>query len=250
MNNHVDNDSALKKIFALINQSTPEEKNKILSLLSEFGHVLNAKLLRILNTVNILHKKNLTKTEKAEAFKTLDQTCYQMLGLTNSLMYPDDSFSENKNLNLLDEKEKTNIKKELVGLNALLVADNLKHLAHIKKELADQGLIVMSVTTDELLQVLHESESLGKPFDIAIIYAQYYGHHVAYLARTIKTNANLRHVMTCLILNASLPDFEIERAHFDGFSCILNIEQEQDLVSHLANSWRAWAAKINFTQSH
>jgi len=241
--------SILKELFIKLSKSLGENP-QIYELLATLGEALRQPLNTILDTIPTLQEKKLTLAKQKECSNTLYQAATQMLAIVNDTIH----LSQNACLAPRSEisidtaaLEQNELEKALTDLNVLVINEhNAPNQEKLITQLQELGLKCQTTTMDDALQVLYSAQLSNAPFHIAVINANQYDHHVAYLGRTIKANIHLGHVMTCLALANELLTFEKEQAHFDGFACILNVTKADRLANKLAHSWRGWVAKVNF----
>lgn len=232
----------------LIDQSTTntgqvtETFQKLSSVLLQFITVLQTEC-------NILSKNELNTDTQRKHLKIISETS-NMLATFIAQLTTQLEATEPDLQKTLENETNSVTKTDLAGVHTLLADDNPVQREIVLHQLQALGLQCTATTTENVLQLLHSAAQDNKPFQIIVISAAQYDHHVAYLGRTIRSNMKLNQVMTSLALANELPDFEKERAHFDGFACLLELTKPDRLVNKLANSWRSWAAKINFATNN
>lgn len=216
---------------------------------NEIFHKLSSVLLQFITVLQtecaILSKNELAIDTQRKHLKIISETSNMLATFITQLTTQLEATHSDQQQTVTTENNII-IKTDLAGVNTLLADDNPVQREIVLHQLQALGLQCTASTTENVLQLLHSAAQDNKPFQIIVISAAQYDHHVAYLGRTIRSNTKLNQVMTCLTLAKELPDFEKERAHFDGFACLLELTKPERLVNKLANSWHSWAAKINF----
>jgi CheY-like chemotaxis protein len=247
--------------------SLPTELTELLTKITQqsdagrlvFSHLLAAlskaffePIITLLDKVQHLRQGNLTPEQQKLYIEQIQQSSTELLALMNNLI----SFSQaapattEKNNSVLSTEDLTQAEiAELKGVRTLIIGDDVSRREVLVKQLETFGLHCEATTTADALATLRAAESEHNPYQMAVISAQHFDHHVAYLARTIKASPQLNHVMLSLALATQLLGFEKERAYFGGFACVLNLTKPQRLLSKLVNSWRGWSAKVNFSRA-
>jgi CheY-like chemotaxis protein len=243
--------NALQKWFSNLAQQSDIDT----ALVAKIGLKLSTGLLPIAHTLQAgcqqLGASNVISEDQRQHLEKLTLTSDLLTQFITELANPaaikNNSISKKK-LPLPKVTEETPLYPhvDLSGIRTLLVDDNTIQRNKALKQLQLLGLHCTAATTDNLLQLLHSAEQNHNPFQVVVISAKHYDHHLAYLGRMIRSNTLLNHVMTTLALPNTLADFEKERAHFDGFACILELNKPERLEKNLVKSWYSWAAKINF----
>ena len=203
---------------------------------------LSRSLVILLAQVQALQQQALAMEEQTRCITRIRQLYAEIAPLINKLTPTDPNFSRSTN-NLLV------LQQQLQGVRTLVVDDHKEQGNALLKQLQSFGLASTYATPEQALAALRLAEQQHTPYQIVIISAQNFDHHVAYLARTIKASMLFSPIMLSLALTTDLPDFEKERAYFDGFACVLNPTEPVSLLQKLINSWRGWATKINFTRN-
>jgi len=204
---------------------------------------LGSPLKTILNNSQLLHEKALPLREQREFAAKIQQAGNELQEFVTSLT------NFNKQIQAQHQMADETINfVNLNGLRTLLISDSEQN-ASLADRLQKLGLLCNMATLDESLQVLQSAAHTDRPYQIAIVSQPQFDHHAAYLGRTLKANPLLHHVMPVLVVSTTkLLDFEIERAHFSGFACILNQNQPQQIGKKLATCWQNWSGKTIFTQ--
>lgn len=246
--NILSNSSTFKDRFVKLSKNNMN-KAEVYEFLAQFGETLQAPLTTILNAIPTLQQKNLT-AEQQQCTNTIYQATIQMLSLVNDAVQLNQKTAQIPNgtnkLEGTQGQEQADQLKALNNVKTLVITEEGPGKNKLLKRLKDLGLNCTVTNLENALQILYAAQTSGEPFQIAVMNAKQYEHHIAYLGRTIKSNAHLGHVMTCLSLSSELLTFEKEQAHFDGFACILNLSKPESFARKLANSWRGWAAKMSF----
>lgn len=217
-------------------------------LLTNLSQTLLSPVAAILGMSQALQQQTLSPEQQKDYIAHIYQTSSETLALINSLMEhahvipgqikePDARYDANS--------ANSNEYQELKNVHTLIIDDDKARGEVLRQQLQTLGLNCDVIDTEAALQTLHTSQS--NPYQIAVLSAHHFDHHLAYLVRTIRTNVTLAQVMPVLAISSEMPDFEKESAYFSGFACIINLLKPQRLPSKLLNSWRGWAAKINFT---
>jgi CheY-like chemotaxis protein len=248
--------------------SLPTELTELLTKLTQqsdasrlvFSHLLVAlskaffdPLMVLLDKVQHLRQGDLTPEQQKLCIAHIQQSSSELLAIVNNLInfsQSDDAITKTNNtIAATAETFSETELEELKGVRTLIIGDDNLGLEVVQNQLATFGLQCTTTNTADALAVLRAAENEHKPYQIAVINAQHFDHHVAYLARTIKASPQLNHVMLTLALATQLLGFEKERAYFGGFACILNLTRPQRLLTKLIKSWRGWSAKVNFSRA-
>lgn len=247
--------------------SLPTELTDLLTKLTQqsdasrivFSHLLVAlskalfdPLIVLLDKTQLLRKDDLTPEQRKTSIAQIQQSSTELLAVVNNLINFSQGVSqstENINQQTMPEQEPAISTDELKGVRTLIIDENALRREELLKQIESIGLNCTIATANDALTTLRASEQGKTPYQIAVINAQHFDHHVAYLARTIKASPKLNHVMLTLALTTQLLGFEKERAYFGGFSCIVNLTRPRRLVQKLVNSWRGWSAKVNFSRT-
>lgn len=237
----------LKQLFVKLAKSSAQQTAPVYELLAKLAESLRKPIAAILETIPQLQQKSDPENQQ-QAINTIYQAATTMRSLIKDLQ----SLSKDANLpqseiNVdLDAIEQKELLKALTDVNTLILCDDEDLRKKIIKQLHSLDLKLAYSTIDEGLQTLYSAQNTGATFQIALVCAPHYDHHIAYLGRTIKSNLHLSTAMTCLALPSELLTFEKEQAHFDGFACLLNMSKPERMMRKLATSWRSWSTKISF----
>lgn len=247
--NNYDPENFINKLKEYCSHVNDAEHPAFDTLIQLLGQTLLNPLAAILGITQTLQSQALSPAQQKDYFAHITQLCNETLTLINQFINYSRSYPTN------DKETESKSSKleisyaELKDICTLLIDDDHARRDVILKQLKMLGLECTVSDSDAALQILYNTQKNQKPYQIAVIAAQHFDHHISYLGRTIKSNPKLAHVMPVLALPADLPDFEIERAHFSGFACVVNIQKPNRLGSKLLNSWHSWATKMNFTQA-
>lgn len=250
--------SELKALFAKLAKQPEAENQAIFTLLAKIGEALLTPLGTILNLVPLLLQSDLPPDKQYQYGHTLYQSGNAMLRTISNLItqaqaagYSNEALqtgqTEKSSSESISELANTNLS-DLASIKTLLINYDSKERSELLATLQKIGLQCTVATPEALLQTLQQATQSTAPFQIVVIHADHYDHHLAYLGRTIKTSNALNQVMTCLALSNELLDFEKEQIYFDGFACTLNIANPNRLVEKLTHSWRSWSVKNKFVR--
>lgn len=219
-------------------------------LLIAFSKTILPPIISILDTVQNLQQKKPAASEQKKSFEQILKASNEILAFVNNLIsFSQTSFtavSVNQPVAVKSIENHEVSHEELTGVRTLLVDDDVARRSELYKRFHSYGMDCVIATTETALQLLRSAEQKHEPFQILAISTQFLDHHTNYLARTIKGNAAFNNLMLTLILPERLPEFEKERAHFNGFSCLLYTVDSNAFLKKLVNSWQGWSAKINF----
>lgn len=234
-----------KKLLA--NLAEKPDGNAIYELLKKLNQVLLPSISTIIDSVPLLQQEKLAPEKRKECANTIYEAAIEALTILKDTSEMSQDKLDTAKLNQTQlTPEQIEMLKALVGVNTLVITEDPTEKNIFKTYLEELGLKCSISSVEDALQILYNAQQGTEPFQIAMINVKHYNHHVAYLGRTIKANIHLGHVMTCLALPNELLTFEREQAHFDGFTCILNLSKTQNVATKLATSWRGWMAKITF----
>jgi two-component system sensor histidine kinase/response regulator len=238
----------LTDLFTELAQSSTTNRLLLSRLLLGLSKSLLDSLMLVSDKVQALRQNTLAPEQQANALAQIQRANTELLTLANNLInYSQTHLDTTKN----SEATATATippSQELKGVRILIADDDAPRRERLLKQLHSLGLQATETTADQAVSILREAEQTHAPYQIAIISAESFDHHVAYLARTIKGSPQLTRVMLALALPTQLLGFEKERAYFGGFTCVLNFTNPARTMEKLVNSWRGWSAKVNFTR--
>lgn len=136
----------------------------------------------------------------------------------------------------------------LSGISALLIDDNELPTQLLQQQLIALGVQTVIIPIANALTTLHALAKDTLSYQIIIMSAQVFDHHIAYLLRTIKANPHLQNIMLGLALSSQPYDYEVENALAEGISCLLNPLQPSNFRQTLINAWKTWTDKGNAPQ--
>lgn len=238
--------SEIRELFLKLSKTPTPKMAPLYDFLAKLGEALRLPLNTILDTVLQIQQKKLNP-EQQEMIHKIYEAAVKMQSLVKDTIHlsRDASLPQSEISVDFTAVEQEELFKALNGVETLIICDENTLKNKLVKQLRELNLKVSFSTIDEGLQTLYASQNTNL-FQIAIVCASHYNHHVAYFGRTLKSNLHLSQVMTCLALPNELLTFEKEQAHFDGFSTILNMSKPERLIRKLAKSWRGWATKMSF----
>lgn len=217
-------------------------------LLTNLSQTLLSPVAAILGMSQALQRQSLTQEQQKDYISHIYQTSSETLVLINSLMehahiipgqIQESGAHYDAKGNVADEYA------ELRNIYTLIIDEDKTRREILRQQLKAIGLVCDVVDPEAALKTLYAAKD--NPYQIAVLSAQHFNHHIAYLVRTIRANTALAQVMPVLAVTTEIPDFEKESAHFNGFACVVNSLKPTRLPNKLLNSWRGWAAKINFS---
>lgn len=232
----------LKKHFG----KTEHPDQITLEVLTQLGQTLLNPLAAILGMAQTLQQQTLTPEQQKDYIAHIHQISSEMLTLVNQCIdYSRMTQEQTKGFTSIASHSEI-IYTELQGIHTLLIDDDILRRDTTLKHLQTLGLQCAVTGSETALQMLYDAQQGENPYQITIISANHFDHHIAYFGRTIKTNPKLAQVMPVLALATDVPDYEKERAHFSGFNCVINLLKTHRLGSKLANAWDCWSTKMNF----
>lgn len=216
----------------------------------ELGQSLLNPISAILGMTQTLQRTTLSPEQQKAYIDHIAQACTEMLNFINEFLEKN-HFASGQ---IKESDGHYDISTELLldglkNITALVIDDDITRREMVIKHLQKFGLQCSASDNDAALQTLYAAQQEEKPYQIAVISASHFDHHVAYLGRTIKSNSKISQIMPVLAVGSDLPDFEKERAHFSGFACILNLTKANRFAGKLLNSWRSWSTKMQFTHT-
>lgn len=241
----------LTELLTRLAQQSDASRLLLSRLLVGLSKMLLDPLIVMQDRVQVLKQNALSVKQQADCINQMHQSGNELLALVNSLIsYSQTSFGEIENTTYPENVTAITppSTEELKDVHALVIDDDELRRETLLKQLQAYGLQCTASTTQQALQRLHMAEQEQASYQIAIISAEHFDHHAAYLARTVKATPQLHHVMLALALPTQLLGFEKERAYFGGFTCVLNLSKPLRLQNKLINSWRGWSAKVNFSR--
>lgn len=238
----------LTDLLTMIAKLPKEEGQAIFQLLIHLGEALRVTLKKILDTTSLMQQSELSITKQKECVDSIRVSSNTLLKLISDVVIQAQTElgKQRETTTKLQQSELKRYIKDLAGINVLVVGEQVEQCNSLVAQLIKNGL---KAKTETFEAALYTAEQERVPLQILIVIAKTYDHHTAYLGRTIRANNLLSGLMMVLALPNELLDFERDQIHFDGFSCILNLSDPEFLVANLANSWRGWAAKIQFTET-
>lgn len=216
-------------------------------LLNDLSSIILKSLQIIHDHTQQLQQEKLSVATQKSCISNIQEQTIEITTLVNNLINFSRLIYEADENPSLAEQTAELLPNEFQGMHALVIDDNPEQQTILLKHLKSFGLHCTAANTAEALTLLRNAEQQNFPYQIAIVSAPHFDHHVAYLARTIKTSPQLYNVMLALVLPTKLLNFEKERAYFSGFACVLNLTKPARLLSKLLTSWRGWAAKNTFS---
>lgn len=252
MNSKAEHPPELTDLLKKIAKLPKSESQAVFQLLIHLGERLHIPLNSILDTITFMQQNELSLAKQKESIKSIQVAGNQLLKLISDtvILAQAEQMKQHESITELQQIESKRYIKDLAGVRVLVVGEQIEQCDSLLKQFTQNGLQGKTATYDTALPaLLSAAEQERVALQIVIVVAKSYDHHTAYLGRTIKANSLLRGVMMGLALPDDLPDFEKDRIHFDGFTCILNLSKPELLTANLANSWRGWAAKIHFAQT-
>lgn len=242
-------DRDIEQLLKTFKEKLPHD-DFVLQLFTEFlaniGQTLLSPVAAILGMSQALQNQLLTVEQQRDYLAHIYQASSETLVLINNLLEHAHKTPNQINENIPSyDTDKNNNYDELKDIRTLVIDDDQTRRDILRKELQKLRLNCDIIDTEAALQMLYSAKN--NPYQIAVLSADHFDHHIAYLVRTIRANAALTNVMPVLAITSEIPDFEKENAHFSGFACIIDLLKPARLSSKLLNSWRGWAAKINFS---
>jgi len=247
--NNTDFDHDIEHLLNAVRDHLPHDE-VLIQLFSELLTTLSQTLLSpiaaIMGMAQALQQQKLSPDQQKDYVGHIYQTSRETLTLINRLLeHAHTSYGKLREPSAQYNDIPNTSFNELVDVRTLIIDDNKTRREIIYQQLTSLKLKCDVVDTETALRTLYAEKK--SPYQIAVVSAQHFDHHVAYLVRTIRTNTSLTKVMPVLAISSEIPDFEKESAYFSGFACIINLLKPTRLPSKLLNSWLGWAAKINFT---
>lgn len=242
-------DREIEQLLKAFKEKLPHD-DFVIQLFTEFLANLSQTLLSpvaaILGMSQALQNQLLTAEQQRDYLAHIYQASSETLVLINNLLEHAHRTPNqiNENTPVYSANENNNYD-ELNGIHTLVIDDDKTRREILRQQLQKLGLNCDVIDTEAALQLLYSEKN--NPYQIAVLSTDHFDHHTAYLVRIIRTNVALTNVMPVLAITSEIPDFEKENAYFSGFSCIINLLKPTRLPSNLLNSWRGWAAKINFS---
>jgi len=235
-------------LHSVISNLSLEQRNALNLQLTELGESLLEQLTLTLGSITELQKKNLQPKQHDETINKIYASCTKMLENVTKLLQQASIDLDGNLQNTSDGFAPVLLPSpELLDVPTLIVDDNLASRAKLETQLTALGLACKTSTVENTLQAIYNAAHEHHPFQIVVIRCNQYDHHIAYLGRMMKANPTFSALMKCLALPNELLDYDRERAHFDGFACVLNLSKIDRLMTKLENSWKGWSAKLNFS---
>lgn len=238
------------KLYSVISSLNFDQRNALNSQLTDLGESLLEQLTLTMGSIAELQKKNLQPKEHDEIINHMYAASTKMLEKVTKLLQHARSESE------VDSQLSSNTfapvllpSPELLDVPTLVVDDNIASRSKLETQLTALGLACKVSNVENTLQALYDAVHEHHPFQIVVIRCNQYDHHTAYLGRMMKVNPSFSSLMKCLALPNELMSYDKERAHFDGFACVLNLSKMDRLMANIENSWKGWSAKLNFAST-
>lgn len=214
------------------------------------GQTLLNPISAILGMTQTLQRATLSPEQQKAYIDHIAQACTEMVNFINEFLEKNHFGSgEIKESEIYYDAKPNGLLEGLKNISALVIDDDVTRRQTVVKHLQKFGLECIASDNAAALQTLYAAQKDEKPYQIAVISASHFDHHVAYLGRTIKSNAKISQIMPVLAITSDLPDFEKERAHFSGFACIVDLTKANRIAGKLLNSWRSWSTKMQFTHT-
>lgn len=232
----------VNNLFTRLNKLSHDNKQTAADLNLAISQILAVPLQAIIDTTQVLQEKTLSPRQQKELITKIQHLSNESLNIINNLV----SLSQ---LALAQDSAKKHNDEpadlsNLIGVPTLLIDDDSKRRKQFQEQLQSLGLICNAVSIEEALTTLQQALQNNSSYQIVIVCDEHFAHHAAYLGRTIKANPLYNNIMPVLALATNKPfDFEIERAHFSGFNCVLNQTQLSPFAMKLANAWQSWLSK-------
>lgn len=134
----------------------------------------------------------------------------------------------------------------LKACRILLIDEHAARRHILTKELELKNIACESTSLQQASHVLLDAQK-HQPFQIVLVVADKIDQHVAYFARTLRGNAQLKQILLVLALSTETYDYEKEQALISGYSCIVDTIQPMLLTEQLSTIWESWSKKGGFT---
>jgi len=245
MNNR--NLAEINDLFAKLSKLSQETKQIAAHLSQAINEILAIPLAAIVEATQTFQEHTLSPRQQNELIAKIQHLSNESLTILNNLVALSQLTLTQKTTQA--SAESTIDMSCLMGVQTLLVDDDAKRRQLLQKQLQALKLICNAVALEEALPSLQQAVQTNSAYQMIIVSSDQLDHHTAYLGRTIKANPHYQNMMPVLALTPSHHktfDFEIERAHFSGFNCVLAPMQDQAFAAKLAIAWQSWPTKDTF----
>jgi CheY-like chemotaxis protein len=238
----------INNLFIKLNKLSHENKQVAADLNLAVSQILAVPLQAIMEATHVFQERTLSPRQQKELINKIQYLSNESLTIINNLT----ALSQLALTQTVTKPETEAVIDMdcLKDVQALLIDDDNQRRKVFQEQLQALGLICDDVNVAVGLPTLQQASQNNASYQIIIACGDHFDHHAAYLGRTIKTNPLYQSAMPVLALATNEPfDFEIERAHFSGFNCVLNQTNIQTFGKKLAKAWQSWSAKTTFRQT-
>ena len=237
----------ISSLFISLSKLSRQNKQAVADLNQTISSTLGIPLQAIIEATEFFQEKTLSPRQQKEFIANIQHLANEMRNIINNFVNISQIALSQENDQANTEEVPVDIS-NLIGVQTLLIDNVPKRRKILQAKLQALGLICSVSTIEEALPALQQALQANSPYQMVIVSDEHLDHHAAYLGRTIKANSLFHKTMPVLLLSTEHPlDFEIERAHFSGFTCILN--QTQAFAKKLAVAWQTWTSKALFNQN-
>lgn len=237
--------SQIDNLLSKLDSLPPETKPLVNELVLTISNALNVPLQAVNKITGYLNDNALSPRQQKELVNKIHYLSTESLTVLTRLT----QFSQLTTAPDNQNTEQVSDINYLVGVKTLLVDDDAERQQKTLERLTTLGLNCATSTLAETWLTLQQAALQQLPYQIIVVSAEHFDHHVAYLGRTLKSSPLFQAIMPVLALaGEKILDFEVERAHFSGYACVLN--QRQDFVNKLAGCWQSWSIKTASKQTH